>query len=39
LKPEYLVEAAPHYYKRDEIENLGVERKMPKGEGAPASKF
>jgi pre-mRNA-splicing factor ATP-dependent RNA helicase DHX16 len=39
LKPEYLMEAAPHYYKKDEIESLGVERKMPKGEGAPASNF
>ncbi|GAB7360851.1 hypothetical protein MBLNU230_g0837t1 [Neophaeotheca triangularis] len=28
LKPEWLTESAPHYYKGDEIEKLGVDKKM-----------
>ncbi len=39
LKPEWLTEAAPHFYKQKDLDELGVERKMPKGQGAPASKF
>lgn len=39
LKPEWLVEAAPHYHKQKDLDSLGVDKKMPKGQGAPASKF
>lgn len=39
IQPDWLVQAAPHYYTKDSIEKLGVERKMPKGQGAVASKF
>lgn len=39
LKPEWLVEAAPHYHKQADLVSLGVDKKMPKGQGAPASKF
>ncbi|KAK3112154.1 hypothetical protein LTR53_011857 [Teratosphaeriaceae sp. CCFEE 6253] len=31
LRPEWLTEVAPHYYKGGEVEALGVDRKMPKG--------
>ncbi|KAK1815705.1 hypothetical protein LTR12_009892 [Friedmanniomyces endolithicus] len=31
LRPEWLTEVAPHYYKGEEVEALGVDRKMPKG--------
>lgn len=34
LQPEWLTEVAPHYYKKQDLENLGVDKKMPKGEGA-----
>ena len=33
LQPEWLMEVAPHFHKREEIEKLGVERKMPKAVG------
>lgn len=34
LKPEWLMEVAPHYYKKGDVEKLGmVDRKMPKGLG------
>ena len=34
LKPEWLVEVAPHYYKNKEIEDLGgTSKKMPKSNG------
>lgn len=34
LKPEWLTELAPHFYKAKEIEELGGDdKKMPKGEG------
>lgn len=33
LKPEWLTEVAPHYYSRKSLEGLGVERKVPRGEG------
>ena len=36
IRPEWLMEVAPHYYKREEIENLGVGKKMPRGEGRSA---
>lgn len=30
LRPEWLTEVAPHYYKPQDVEALGVDRKMPK---------
>ena len=36
IRPEWLMEVAPHYYKREEIESLGVGKKMPRGEGRSA---
>lgn len=40
LKPEWLLEVAPHYYKRDEVEKMGgAGGKVPKGQGAVAAKF
>lgn len=37
--PSLLNEVAPHFYKTKEIEALGVDKKMPKGQGAPASRL
>jgi pre-mRNA-splicing factor ATP-dependent RNA helicase DHX16 len=34
LQPEWLTEVAPHYYKKKDLETLGVAKKMPKGVGA-----
>lgn len=31
LQAEWLVEVAPHYYKKKDLESLGLDRKMPKG--------
>lgn len=39
LKPEWLMEVAPHFYKRKDIEALGVDRKVPRGEGKAQSKI
>ncbi|KAK5260788.1 hypothetical protein LTR40_003494 [Exophiala xenobiotica] len=39
LKPEWLIEVAPHYYKKKDLESLGVERKVPRGEGKAQSKI
>ena len=33
IKAEWLCEVAPHYHKKGDLETLGTERKMPKGEG------
>lgn len=33
IQPEWLVEAAPHFYKSKDLEALGVGRKMPRAEG------
>ncbi|KAH8144931.1 uncharacterized protein LAJ45_11052 [Morchella importuna] len=38
LQPEWLVEVAPHYHKKKDLETLGTNKKMPKGQGAPAEK-
>lgn len=38
LQPEWLVEAAPHYHKKKDLETLGTDRKMPKGVGAAGEK-
>ncbi|KAI9836801.1 MAG: hypothetical protein M1819_000966 [Sarea resinae] len=37
LQPEWLVEVAPHYHKRADLDKLGVEKKMPRGQGAAAA--
>lgn len=36
LEPEWLVEVAPHYHKRADLDKLGLEKKMPKGQGKGA---
>lgn len=33
IQPEWLVEAAPHYHKKSDLETLGVDKKVPKGQG------
>lgn len=38
LQPEWLVEVAPHYHKKKDLETLGVDKKVPKGKGAPGEK-
>lgn len=37
LQPEWLTEVAPHYHKKKDLETLGTDKKMPKGQGAPAT--
>ena len=37
IQAEWLVEAAPHFHKRKELEGLGVDKKMPKGQGIGAA--
>lgn len=37
LQPEWLTEVAPHYHKKKDLETLGTDKKMPKGQGAPAA--
>jgi len=39
LKPEWLIEVAPHYYKKKDLDSLGVDRKVPRGEGKAQSKI
>ena len=34
LQPEWLVEVAPHYHKKKDLETLGLDKKVPKGKGA-----
>ncbi|KAJ5696326.1 hypothetical protein N7536_006738 [Penicillium majusculum] len=38
LQPEWLVEVAPHYYKKKDLESLGLDRKVTKGQGAAGEK-
>ncbi|PGH14804.1 hypothetical protein AJ79_02820 [Helicocarpus griseus UAMH5409] len=38
LQPEWLVEVAPHYHKKKDLETLGIDRKVPKGQGAAGEK-
>lgn len=38
LQPEWLVEVAPHFYKKKDLDTLGTDKKMPKGEGAAGAK-
>lgn len=39
LQPEWLNEVAPHFYKAKELDDLGVDKKMPKGQGAASSRL
>jgi hypothetical protein len=34
IQPDWLVEVAPHYHKKKDLETLGTGKKMPKGQGA-----
>ncbi len=38
IQPEWLVEAAPHYHKKGDLDKLGVDKKLPKGEGKAEEK-
>lgn len=38
LNPMWLTEAAPHYYKKRDLDELGTGKKMPKGVGAAGEK-
>ncbi|KAG8629091.1 hypothetical protein KVT40_002956 [Elsinoe batatas] len=39
IKPEWLNEVAPHYYTKEAVEALGVDKKMPKGKGMGESRL
>ncbi|KAF8249516.1 P-loop containing nucleoside triphosphate hydrolase protein [Wilcoxina mikolae CBS 423.85] len=38
IQPNWLVEVAPHYHRPEQLETLGTDKKMPKGQGAPQEK-
>lgn len=38
IQAEWLAEAAPHYHKKKDLEALGTDRKIPKGQGAAGAK-
>ena len=38
IQPEWLVEAAPHYHRKKELEGLGIDKKMPKAIGGAGQK-
>ncbi len=38
IQAEWLAEAAPHYHKKKDLEALGTDRKMPKGQGVAGAK-
>ena len=38
IQPEWLAEAAPHYHKKKDLDVLGTDRKMPKGQGVAGAK-
>lgn len=38
LQAEWLVEVAPHYYKKKDLESLGLDRKVSKGQGLAGEK-
>lgn len=38
IQPEWLADAAPHYHKKKDLEALGTDRKMPKGQGVAGGK-
>ncbi|CAG8650009.1 4901_t:CDS:2, partial [Dentiscutata heterogama] len=37
IKPEWLIEAAPYYYSKSELDNLEGKKKMPKNNKAAQS--
>ena len=39
LQPEWLLEVAPHFYRKKDLESLGVDKKMPKGQGSSGAKL
>lgn len=39
IKPEWLMEIAPHYFKKKDVEALGMDRKVPRGEGKASGKL
>ncbi|KAL9084284.1 MAG: hypothetical protein Q9159_005329 [Coniocarpon cinnabarinum] len=39
LKPEWLTEVAPHFYKQKDIDKMGPTEKKHRGQGAPAAKI
>ena len=39
LQPEWLLEVAPHFYRKKDLESLGVDKKMPKGQGSSGVKL
>lgn len=38
IQAEWLADAAPHYHKKKDLDALGTDRKMPKGQGAVGAK-
>lgn len=38
IQAEWLAEAAPHYHKKKDLDALGTDRKMPKGQGAAGAR-
>lgn len=36
IQPEWLVEVAPHYHKQKDLETLGIDKKVGKGQGKAA---
>ena len=39
LKPEWLMEVAPHFYRKKDLETLGLDKKVPRGQGLGNSKM
>lgn len=38
LQPDWLVEVAPHYHKKKDLETLGIDKKVPRSQGASGEK-
>ena len=38
IDPQWLVDVAPHYHKQQDLDTLGMPKKMPKGQGAPPAR-
>ncbi|KAI5288099.1 hypothetical protein KEM54_005471 [Ascosphaera aggregata] len=38
LQPLWLNEVAPHYHKKKDLENLGIDKKVPRGQGVAGEK-
>lgn len=37
IKAEWLREIAPHYFKREDVDTIGTDRKVPRGSGKAAA--